>query len=75
MMKEMIWHQVWTTDIILTMRDYFTKMLEQVKMQMLTIITLVFKVEVIHYIQDQEDLLNVGIMLDIFLRLKPTQKG
>ncbi len=75
MMKEMIWHQVWTTDIILTMRDYFTKMLEQVKMQMLTIITLVFKVEVIHYIQNQEDLLNVGIMLDIFLRLKPIQKG
>ncbi len=71
----MIWHQVWTTNIILTMRDYFTKMLEQVKMQMLTIITLVFKVEVIHYIQDQEDLLNVEISLDIFLKLKPIQKG
>lgn len=42
---------------------------------MLIITTLVFKVEVIHYIQDQEDLLNVGISLDISLRLKPLQKG
>jgi len=50
MMKEMIWHQVCPIDVILTMKVYSTKMLEQVKMQMLTIITLVFKVEVIHYI-------------------------
>jgi len=75
MMKAMIWHQVCPIDIILTMKVYSTKMLEQVKMQMLTIIILVFKDEVIHYIQDQEDLLNVGISLHVSLRLKPLQKG